>query len=171
MSFVGEFSGDTSSAGLDVTTVWDQSRGRGDYVVAGADLLRGYDLQTAFLISLFTDAQCGPDDVIPDGSTNRRGWWADPTMGSLLWLLERAKLDSDVAKRAQGYAKTALQWFIDDGVVAAFDFSTQIRGNPANQLWLFVTAYKSKGQQMSGKSSWAWKGPILVPANYQPLAA
>jgi len=30
------------------------------------------DLTTAVLISLFTDAAAGPDDTIPDGSTNRR---------------------------------------------------------------------------------------------------
>ena len=63
------------------------------------------DLQTAILISLFTDAQASPDDMIQDGSGDPRGWWGDlgssKPIGSKLWLLGRAKQTTRCAREGQ----------------------------------------------------------------------
>jgi len=81
-------------------------------------------LRTAVIISLFTDRRAEPDDLLPDGGTDRRGWWADiypqvdaDRIGSRLWLLAREKQLPSVLQRAQAYAAEALQWLLDDGLV------------------------------------------------------
>lgn len=134
----------------DIRTVWDAANARGDYRVAGGSLESGHDIQTAVLISLFTDRQALPDDDIPDappsGPADRRGWWGDSDqskIGSRLWLLDRAKGPMDTAKRAEAYAQEAVKWMVDTGAVAKFDISAQWKA--PNQLWLAVTAYRKDG--------------------------
>ncbi|MGC0155879.1 phage GP46 family protein, partial [Chromobacterium vaccinii] len=112
---------------MDISTVWVAGT-HGDWVLAGSELLAGNDLQSAILLSLGTDREAGPDDVIPDGSGDPRGWCLDDTVrpiGSRLWLLARAKQTRETAQRARDYIAEALQWLIDDGVVAKFDITTQ----------------------------------------------
>jgi len=89
----------------------------------GADLATDSGLETAVVISLFTDRRAEDTDQIPDGTADRRGWWGDSfaddggdRIGSRLWLLGREKQLPSVAKRAETYAKEALQWLIDDGI-------------------------------------------------------
>ena len=106
----------------DITTVWNEATQHGDYAMQGPSLQSGNDLQTAILLSLFTDRQAEASDETTDG--DRRGWWADDPKrlrGSRLWLLSRVKGPLNIAQRARDYAAEALQWLIDDGVVAAFD--------------------------------------------------
>ena len=112
----------------DITTVWVPERGRGDWVLNGADLQSGGDLVTAVLISLFTDRVANDDDVVADGGADPRGWWGDAgaryPIGSRLWLLEREKQTDETKARAKDYIAEALQWLIDDGVVASFVIDT-----------------------------------------------
>lgn len=94
--------------------------------LAGADLAAGDGLRTAVLVSLFTDRRANDDDVIPDGTDNRRGSWADAwpdddrdLIGSRLWLLSRDKQLPAVLDRAKKYSEEALAWMIDDWVARA----------------------------------------------------
>ena len=68
------------------------------------------------LISLFTDRLAAADDVIPDNTNDRRGWWGDLgedfLIGSRLWLLARAKLTSDVPLKCKDYITEALAWML-----------------------------------------------------------
>ena len=96
-----------------------------DLALAGYDLATEDGLRTAVIISLFTDRRAEADDEIPDGGDDRRGWWADPAMGSRLWLLARAKETPDTLTRARAYAIEALQWLIDDGVATAVDVTAE----------------------------------------------
>lgn len=96
-----------------------------DLVVDGYDLATEDGLRSAVIVSLFTDRRAEIDDEIPDGSGDRRGWWADPTLGSRLWLLARAKQTPDTLARARAYAIEALQWLIDDGVGTAVDVTAE----------------------------------------------
>lgn len=84
----------------------------------GDGLAAGHDIETAVLISIFTDAAAGPDDQIPDGTDDPRGWWADPAMGSKLWLLQRAKRTAATLQLAVAYIRQALAWLIEDGAAA-----------------------------------------------------
>ncbi len=149
----------------DIDSVWLQDKGYADFVQAGADLQTGHDLMTAVLHSLFTDRTARADDVIPDGTALRRGWWGtngeSVDMGSRLWLLDRSKLTPDVALKAVDYATEGLQWMIDDGAVAGFVFATEIR--LPETLILQVSAYRTIGQKTAGSYAWTWSGPVLYP--------
>jgi phage gp46-like protein len=117
----------------DLALFWDREAYRADLRVMGGDLAVDDGLHTAVIISLLTDRLADPDDFIPDGTTDRRGWWADlplpsaddlPTpdfIGSRLWLLAREKQIPETARRAEHYAREALQWMLDDDVAARID--------------------------------------------------
>lgn len=113
----------------DISTLWDTPNSRGDYVVSGPDLASGNDLVTALLISVFTDRIADPDDVIPDGSGDPRGWWGDlgqaVPVGSRLWELERSKQLPDVLRRAKAYLTEATRWMLDDGAAGRIDIATE----------------------------------------------
>ena len=57
-----------------------------------------------------------------------RGWWADALLsmqgddlgtGSKLWLLRRQKQLESVLVQAEAYARSALQWLINEGLASA----------------------------------------------------
>ncbi|HEV8503727.1 MAG TPA: phage GP46 family protein [Casimicrobiaceae bacterium] len=97
----------------------------------------GYDLQTAVIIALGTDALAPASEDLPDpDSTDRRGWWADMDaeeiwggwpVGSLLWLLKRAKIVGATAEkgstlsRADGWTRDAMRPFVDNKIASRID--------------------------------------------------
>jgi phage gp46-like protein len=99
-----------------------------DIGLIGADLATDEGMETAVIMSWFSDAAAGPDDVLPQPGGDRRGWWADAyadvpgdVTGSKLWLLSREKQTQAVRKRAEGYGSVALAWMIADKVATAID--------------------------------------------------
>jgi len=97
---------------------------RFDIAQDGAALKVDDGLRTAVMLSLFIDSRAEDDDFIPDGTSDKRGWWAGP-VGSRLWLLSRQKTSNDVLPRARDYALEALQWVVDDGVARDIDVSAK----------------------------------------------
>ena len=91
---------------------------------AGGDLAIGDDLFTAVIISLFTDAAAGDDDVIGDGSNDPRGWWAEP-IGSKVWLRTRSRANAATLAIIRADIEQALAWLVDDGVAARVDVTTE----------------------------------------------
>lgn len=104
----------------DIALVFNEDTLTADLAIQDGDLLSDDGLDTAVVMSLFTDARASDDDDIPDGTDDKRGWWADAYLdqpfGSKLWLLSRAKELPETLLRAEHYAKQALQWLVDDGV-------------------------------------------------------
>lgn len=143
----------------DIAISWDPANSRGDWTMSGPVLATGNDIETAILISIFTDRMAQPDDVIPDGTNDPRGWWADDDVpiGSRMWLLQRAKQTTDTLQRAYDYLAEALQWMVDDGVAAGFDINVQwVR---RGMLGASITAYSPTGTILSkGQYAWAWTG-------------
>lgn len=97
-----------------------------DLATSAAEMTDENSLQTAVLMSLFTDRLAAEDDVIPDATGDRRGWWADvltgqsqDNIGSRLWLLEREKQMTSVLRRAEEYTHEALAWMLEDGLASA----------------------------------------------------
>lgn len=145
---------------VDISTVWNGTHG--DWVMAGADLLDTNDLETAVLISLFSDRVANPGDTIPDGTADPRGWWGDnqPSgntvlIGSRLWLLDRSKHTQAVLQQAQTYAQEALQWMIDDGVAAKITVFAEWQA--ANFLGMLVTIFRQNGTTVPLNYKWAWE--------------
>ncbi|MCA8430029.1 phage GP46 family protein [Burkholderia seminalis] len=142
----------------DITLSWDAATNYADWVLAGADLATGSDLQSAVLISIFTDREASVDDVIPDGSADRRGWWADDEIpiGSRMWLLKRAKQTTQTAQRAYDYLAEALQWLIDDGVAGRIEITTQwVR---RGVLGARIVVIKNGVVPLDGQYVWVWEG-------------
>ncbi|WP_429497011.1 phage GP46 family protein [Robbsia andropogonis] len=143
----------------DANIVWDAVNNRGDWVLSGPTLQTGNDLETSVVISLFSDRQALDGDVIPDGTNDPRGWWADDDVpiGSRMWLLKRAKQTSQTAQSAYSYIAEALQWLIDDGVAGRIDISVQwVR---KGVLGAQINIYKTDGTQLlSGRYAWVWEG-------------
>ncbi|HCR3993488.1 TPA: phage GP46 family protein [Morganella morganii] len=90
-----------------------------DIAVENADIVLDNSVGTLVIISLFTDRRALDSDVLPDGGTDRRGWWGDSyqqnPIGSRLWLLSREKQMSSVLHRAKFYAEESLAWMTEDG--------------------------------------------------------
>lgn len=117
----------------DIRTVCDTSALAFDWVVHGAGLEEDDGLETAVVLSLFTDRRAENDDALPGARDDRRGWWADQfldeskdRLGSRLWLLSREKQVSAVLVRAKEYAEEALAWFIKDGIARAVSVTATI---------------------------------------------
>lgn len=104
----------------------------GDWQLLSPGLEEDAGLETAVVISLFTDRRAEADDELPGGD-DLRGWWGDALaevegdrIGSRLWLLSREKQLPQVLARAREYALEALQWLIEDGVASAVDVTAEI---------------------------------------------
>jgi phage gp46-like protein len=112
----------------DIKTIFIDMEHGTDYALDGLGLAEDDGLETAVIISLFTDRRANADDVIPDGGNDRRGWWGDSfadidndKIGSRLWLLGREKQLSAVLTRARQYAEEALNWLVEDGVAESVE--------------------------------------------------
>ena len=123
----------------DVRISWDLGLMEGDFIFDEViqDLEYDEGLETAVIISLFTDRRANFDDILPD-SSNRdfRGWWGDlaspliegDQIGSRLWLLEREKTLKTVLVRAKQYAEEALQWMIEDRIATKIEVDVERQG-------------------------------------------
>jgi phage gp46-like protein len=127
----------------DIALGFDAASMAGDLTLSDGLLSTDDGLRTAIIISVFTDARARVDDEIPDGTTNRRGWWADRVapasragtsqggrkpdrIGSRMWLLSREKQVPAVLARAKEYLTEALQWLLDEGVATQVVVSTWV---------------------------------------------
>lgn len=148
----------------DIAIVWDQANIRGDFVERGAGLQMGPDLYTAMLISIFSDRLASPEDVIPDGSNDPRGWIGDLNepypIGSRLWLLDRSKATVQVELDANTYITEALQWMLDDGVVANLvidvEYTKPGLGGVNDMLGTQVQAFQQNGQKVTNQFTYVW---------------
>ena len=104
-----------------------------DLTISGGELLVEDGLQTAIILSLFSDSRALDDDVLPSFNSDKRGWWGDSyadisgdRFGSRLWLLSRERQLPEVIAKVKIYADEALQWLIDDVVVNSFSVDVSI---------------------------------------------
>ena len=134
----------------DVDLKFDPDNFDADVALLNGDLTGGDDLATAVIISLFTWRRAKDDDTIPDGTTDRRGWWGDnlsdvqgDEIGSRLWLLTREKITSETVAHAEEYAAEALQWLVDDKVASRVDVLAARNG--IDRIDMTVTIYRQDG--------------------------
>jgi len=106
-----------------IKMVWDSANLRGDLDRDGANIQTDDGLDTAVLISLFTNARAEASDVKAGSSLG--GWWGDDygftdgdREGSRLWaLFQTGKIDERLRKKAYALIDEALAWMIQDGIV------------------------------------------------------
>ena len=118
----------------DIRIVWDPATGTGDLNMLGSGLVLGFDLETASLISMFTDAQSDPGDIVYD--TDPRGWWADTyaaledpaltaipddRIGSKIWQAFARPRTQDTLNWLRDEVIRCHGWMLTDGVASAVD--------------------------------------------------
>lgn len=117
----------------DVSLIWNLATGYADIAMDGPDLESGHDLETAILISLFTDHVADTSDILPpDFRTDPRGWWPDvytqDPIGSKLWQVMNRVTNQDTLNFTRDTVLKSLQWMLDDGVAAGIDVATSYPG-------------------------------------------
>ncbi len=141
----------------------------GDLSIEDGDLESDDGLETAVIISLFTDRRARDDDELPDpNNPDRRGWWgdlvaevADDQIGSRLWLLERSKTTPDVLVKAKEYAEEALSWMIEDDVAKKIEVEVERQGTEGNdRLALLVKIYQSENNIVALKFNTKWEAQL-----------
>lgn len=148
----------------DISLTWQTFAA--DFTIAANDLQTDAGLESAILISLFTDRRAEQSDQLPDASDDLRGWWADSfaevagdRIGSRLWLLHREKEQPSVITRAQEYAREALQWMIVDRVLERIDITAEVvrRG----VLGLLVVPYRPDKRSVEFRYELNWQAQAL----------
>ena len=138
-----------------------------DIEIADRDIRRDPGLETAILVSLFSDRQASVDDSIPDNSGDRRGWWADETqpdddkIGSRLWLLDRSKTVAEVLPLAEQYAREALQWMIDDGLATEVGATATRHDHETLLLSVRIVSPESEKQNTFFKYYFNWNAQLF----------
>jgi phage gp46-like protein len=144
---------------MDITL--DDVDGLLDLALIDGDLATDDGLRTAVALSLLCDRRAEPDDIIPDGTDNRRGWWADAIAdedgdrwGSRLWLLNREKTLPEVRRRAEAYAREALAWLLEDGIATEIDVTAETLGRDV--LWLRLIIKRGDGSRLADRYQYVW---------------
>lgn len=131
-----------------------------DWLLQPPSLAGDGGLDTAVILSLFTDARArdGDDTPAPD---DLRGWWGDDfaaktgdRFGSRLWLLGRRKQLPSVLAEAKGYAEEALAWLIKDGVASSVSVDVFIPRD--EMLGLSVAITRPNGQPVRFRFEALW---------------
>lgn len=129
------------------------------HVGTGLELDDG--LETAVIISLFTDRRANEDDELPSGD-DKRGWWGDSyanvdgdLIGSRLWLLAREKQMASVVDRAKTYAEEALRWMVEDGIAEKVFVSAEIVSKGV--LGLLVEIYRPNVSPVKYQFNYVWE--------------
>lgn len=117
----------------DLRTIFIDMGSGTDLVLEQFALAADDGLETAVILSLFTDARALADDVLSPGQNDRRGWWGDAwpvvegdRFGSRLWLLQASKQLQQSLNLAREYAEEALAWLVEDGVASRVEVETFI---------------------------------------------
>lgn len=149
------------------TAIIDEIQPRFDYRIDPPGLAEDDGLQTAVIISLFTDRRARADDALPGAEDDRRGWWADAypevagdEIGSRLWLLARAKQTDETLNRARDYALEALQWLVEDGVASTVNVTATWVQPGALELQAQVV--KPDDAQIDYRFRQAWEAQYAV---------
>lgn len=129
----------------DLALSWNPDLAEADLTLAGLDLATDEGLESAVIISLFTDRRAAPDDVLPEGLDDRQGWWGDTfadvdgdQIGSRLWLLRRAKRTVESQRKAIEYVQEALAWLVEDGVAASTSTTAEWLGDSGLALTVAI---------------------------------
>ena len=138
--------------------------GSADWVFNGTDLESGQDLETAVIISLFTDRLAHPDDRLPDPHDgDRRGWFADwdadefGLIGSRLWLISREKQIEEVRLRIEGYCNEALAWLLEDDVADSVVVTAAWNPQAPGRVDVDIIITREARVLLHRNFSWAWR--------------
>jgi len=154
----------------DIKLIWDNDTQEADIDFGDEDLVRENGLESAVIMSLFTDRRAKEDDTLDD-KNDLRGWWGDrldvdandDKIGSRIWLLERSKTTNQTIVKLKEYILEALDWMVEDGVAMKVDAEVERQGDPGNDRLAFsVTIYKIDGNNETYKFDDLWNNQMGI---------
>lgn len=155
---------------MSIALRWDDSIEHCQPVLEDAGLLDEGGLESAVMVSIFTDRRVTAEEAAASGG-DRRGWWAESDslredgdrdkMGSRLWLLEGRPISSATLNRAAEYVEEALAWMVVDGIVSRVDVDTVRLG--VWSIGIEVALYRpaSDGEDLAYRKLWEWTANAL----------
>jgi phage gp46-like protein len=85
--------------------------------------------------------------------TDKGAWFADPSFGSELWLLEKEGMaDGQTAGTLERMVKESLQWLVKDGLAATVNCAAERNGK--NRIDYQVTVTRPDGSPVIVKEVW-----------------
>jgi phage gp46-like protein len=135
-----------------------------DIAMDGPDLKMEAGIETASLISLFSDRRASLDDELPWDTDDLRGWWGDCAsedknelrLGSKLWLLYRSKNIQQTIAAAADYVQEALQWLLDEGVATRIEKT--VEAVTREILGIDIVIYRRDGKREASSYEYQWSG-------------
>lgn len=154
----------------DIALTFDDFRG-GDLVLAGQDLARDDGLESAVLLSLFTDRRATIEQLrAGDDQSDLRGWWGDfnppvdgDQIGSLLWLLRREKQTRETLARARQYTQQALAWMVTDRVASRVTVETEYGSTGVMHIGVVID--RPGGDRITYRYDYEWAAQAAKRAN------
>lgn len=145
---------------MDAAFAFDIEAGEFDLQIENWDIKLDDGLESAILVSLFTDARVELDEL-DDEKDDRRGFWGDAVdnaagevTGSKLWLLDRAKTINENLEIAKEAVEEALQWLVDDGVADSVTVTTEYVNQYTMKIGIVVA--RPTGPEFVRKYDYVW---------------
>lgn len=119
--------------------------GQFDIVIEDGDFANEDGFDTAVWVSLFSDARATVSQVLTP--EKRRGWLGnlvsekpERQLGGYLWLAEQRRLTQDTVNEIVDYARKALNYMIEDGLVLKIDVTGEIIPRTGIELLIVITS-------------------------------
>ncbi len=130
-----------------------------DFVIENGDLKADNGLETASLISVYTDRRVTLEEL-PLGEADQKGWWADlisepieDAIGSKLWRLERiGKVLETTVVEMKNLLQEAFEWMVEDGLAETVVVTAEQSG--FNEIKGSVKIFKPNGNNIPFKFIW-----------------
>jgi len=146
---------------MDILTRFNN--GNCDWQILSPGLAEDSGLETAVIISLFSDRRAEEGDV-PAGS-DHRGWWGDTyadsdgdRIGSRLWLLSREKQLPQALIKAEEYAMESLAWLVEDGIAGRVEVTAA--SIAAGILGLEIRIHRGDAPPSRYRFEYFWQGGL-----------
>jgi phage gp46-like protein len=127
-----------------------------DLQINGSDFASAAGFETVIPVSYFSDARASA--ALVQDARKRRGWVVDTLdadgreTGSLLWLLDQARITQDTINLARTYAQAALQHLVDDNVAA--NVVVSVEQNSTRGITILTTITSSNNEIQRYVSLW-----------------
>lgn len=122
-----------------------------DWVIEDGDLVLDQTLRTTVLLALFSDERAELEDELPEGETDRRGYWGDTAterFGSRLWLLRREKIVPATLRSLEDAVEGALGFLLELGIADEVT-ATAERGGAHDRVEITLRIRRGRARRWS----------------------